>query len=297
MFVGCTLLPTAVFPVPTLDAPNNPDETVPSSNTSTPENTATPTAIPQPIGQNEACEIIFHDDFSGSELDLEKWHTCYWWDYEGCTNAGNDELEWYMPNNVVVNDGKLELWARRENIKASDGNTYKYSSGMVTTGRSGYETSLPLRFSFTYGYAEMRAKIPIGQGLWPAFWLLPVDHTSIPEIDVMEMFGQEPNQVHMNYHYSIEEGERYNVGETWIGEDLSQDWHTYAVDWQRDKIIWYVDGVERWRFDDQAFISDTYMYMIVNLAVGGNYPGNPDETSPFPSVFEVDYVRVWKCEN
>ncbi len=301
---GCTLLPPAVFPTPSVGDPNILNgKTTQASNvleidvTATPVPTFTPipTEIPQPVGHDGTCQAIFHDEFDGSTLDTNKWHPCYWWDNGGCTNAGNDELEWYLPENVRVNEGNLELWAMRQSTSASDGNTYDFTSGMVTTGRSEYETSLPIRFAFKYGYAEIRAKIPTGQGLWPAFWLLPDDHTSLPEIDVMEMFGQEPHQVHMNYHYPSAEGGRKNIGDKWIGEDLSQDWHTFAVDWQPDAIIWYVDGIERWRFDDPNFISDKNMYLIVNLAVGGNYPGNPNDDTPFPSVLEIDYVRVWKC--
>ena len=151
----------------------------------------------------------------------------------------------------------------------------------------------PVKFSFRYGYAEMRAKIPKGKGLWPAFWMLPFDNTSKPEIDVVEFLGHLPRVAEMHYHY-LDRGKRQGPGQEWQGPDFSQDWHTFAVDWQPSRIIWYVDGKERWRFSRRRHVSSIPMYLLVNLAVGGDWPGSPSPSTPFPNVFEIDYIRVWE---
>jgi beta-glucanase (GH16 family) len=165
---------------------------------------------------------------------------------------------------------------------------------MVTTGRNTSDLSQAPRFTFQYGYAEIRARVPAGQGLWPAFWLLPATHKSKPEIDVMEILGDTPQITRMHVHYWDENGQRANDGQNWVGPDFSAGWHTFSVNWQANMIVWYVDGIERWRLTDVAAISHEPMYLLLNLAVGGDWPGAPDGTTMFPAVYEIDYVRVWQ---
>jgi beta-glucanase (GH16 family) len=238
--------------------------------------------------------LLFSDDFDGTSLDTDKWTTCYWWDEGGCTNLGNDELEWYQPDDVLVSDGTLKLRAQERTTRTTDGEIYHYTSGMITTGRNTNDTSLPAKFTFQFGYAEMRARIPSGQGLWPAFWLLPATHDSKPEIDVMEIKGQETDTIHMHFHYLTDDGEHIDSGDDWTGPDFSADWHTFAVSWQPDGITWYVDGIARRSYTDTAHVPAEQMYLIANLAIGGEWPGPPDASTPFPSYYEIDYVRVWK---
>ncbi|HSD84406.1 MAG TPA: glycoside hydrolase family 16 protein [Anaerolineae bacterium] len=255
--------------------------------------TATPTPLPLPLGQKGDWQLIFQDEFEGAVLDTRQWVTCYWWDKQGCTIRTNRELEWYQPENVSVRDGVLRLRAQPGEVDATDGKTYHYTSGMISSGRQTDETSTPTKFSFTYGYAEIRARVPKGQGLWPAFWLLPDDHTSKPEIDVMEILGDQPHTVELRFHYRGPDDETVNVGESWSGPDFSAGWHTFAIDWQPDALVWYIDGVERQRYTDRSAVPAQPMYLILNLAVGGNWPGSPDASTPFPSDYLVDYVRVW----
>ena len=259
--------------------------------TSTPRPTPTPRVLP--VGQIGDWRLIFSDDFNGVALNTQKWQTCYWWDKRGCTIITNNELEWYQPDNVSLENGALQLRAQQQQIDASNGNAYDYTSGMITSGRATSNTSRPAKFTFVYGYAEMRAKIPKGQGLWPAFWLLPADHTSRPEIDVMEIIGDEPHVVNLRFHYQAT-GDEGDVGGSWTGPDFSADWHTFAIDWRPEALIWYVDGAERWRYEDKARIPSVAMYLLINLAVGGDWPGPPNATTPFPSDFQIDYVRVWQ---
>lgn len=248
----------------------------------------------KPDGQRGNWDLIFSDEFDGSALDTDKWVTCYWWDRNGCTNLGNRELEWYMPENVRVDNGVLRLIAEKKTTYASDGRTYLYTSGMITTGRAIDDTTIPAKFAFQYGFAEIRAKVPAGKGLWPAFWFLPITHQSKPEIDVLEILGDETSITHMTYHYLNAAGGRERKDREYRGPDFSAGWHTFAVEWQPDVIIWYVDGVERSRFTETEYISAEPMYLLVNLAVGGNWPGAPDSNTVFPSEYLVDYVRVWK---
>lgn len=259
--------------------------------------TMTPTPLPTPFllnGQAQAWSQIFGDDFNSSTLDASRWTTCYWWDNQGCTNAGNHELEWYQNKNVAVQNGSLQLEARKEQVTASDGHRYAYTSGMVTTGRDSHNLSEPVRFAFQYGFAEIRAKAPGGKGLWPAFWLLPADNTSKPEIDVMEIIGDQPGTVNMSLHYLDLNGVADRVANTCDATSYTDDWHTFGVDWEPGSITWYIDGVACWQFADASHVPAKPMYLLINLAVGGDWPGPPDANTAFPSDFWVDYVRVWQ---
>ncbi len=250
--------------------------------------------IPRPTGAEGEFALVFSDEFEGSELDLGRWTTCYWWDDDGCTNLGNNELQWYRPENVSVDDGTLVLTARPEEVIGWKGRPFPYTSGMVTSGRYYEEDPSSVRFDANGGVFEVRAKVPSGQGLWPAFWLLPSTRESKPEIDVMELLGHRPGRLELHFHYRDETGEARNVGHKVETEDLSEDWHVYGVDWSEEAIVWYLDGQEVWRYEERQHIPDEPMYMILNLAVGGDWPGPPDSSTRFPAVFEIDYVRVWK---
>jgi beta-glucanase (GH16 family) len=249
---------------------------------------------PQPFELSGNWFLLFADEFDAPELDAGKWVTCYWWDAGGCTIGTNHELQWYQPDDVLMDNGLLRLRAQERPFTTTNNITYNYTSGMITTGRQTNDKSVPARFAFQYGYAEIRARVPQGKGLWPAFWLLPVDHNSKPEIDVMEILGDATQTVHMNFHFLDVDNNKDKVGQDWVGPDFADGWHTFGVDWQPDEIIWYVDGVERWRYEDTRYIPAEPMYLLLNLAVGGDWPGPPDNNTAFPSHYEIDYVRVWR---
>lgn len=253
-------------------------------------------AAPIPIGQDNTWELVFYDEFNDDTLNKDYWVTCYWWDNDGCSNEGNNELQWYQPDNVILEDGILTLQAISDSIKTDSNDVYEYSSGMITTGRRIDDFSIDPGFIFQYGYVEVRARIPDGQGVWPAIWLLPDDHTSKPEIDILEILGHEPDSLYMSIHYLDEEGERQREQFDWVGTDFSDDWHTFAIEWQEDYLIWYIDGIERARLDDTADILTKDMYLIINLAIGGDWAGDPDEDTVFPADFQIDYVRIWQEE-
>lgn len=247
-----------------------------------------------PVGQSGQWQLLFADHFGGNQSKHQKWVTCFWWNTNGCTIATNHELQWYQPHNVTVHRGQLRLRARENVVYAPDGRRFVYTSGMVSSGRLVDDLTVPPKFAFQYGYVEIRAKVPRGKGLWTALWLLPTDHESRPEIDVMEILGDTPNRARMHFHYLEKDGQKKDVGADWVGPDFSADWHVFAVDWQSDQLIWYVEGVERWRFSESAYIPAEPMYILANLAVGGDWPGAPDAQTTFPSDLVIDYIRVWQ---
>jgi beta-glucanase (GH16 family) len=227
-------------------------------------------------------QLIFHDEFSGPLLD-PVWHAAQYWDHDA-TVIGNGELQAYDPTGLSVSGGLLRLTARKD-----DAHGVPYVSGMAMTGG---ERSLPTspRFSFLYGYLEVRAKVPAGAGLWPAIWMMPASyHDDAGELDVLEVLGGDPDLALFTTH----RGRREDVHE-WAGPDLSQDFHTYGVEWRPDSITWFVDGVERARTTGRQWVVREAMYPILNLAVGGRGFPQPDGTTTFPATMEVDYLRVWQ---
>jgi beta-glucanase (GH16 family) len=187
--------------------------------------------------------------------------------------------------NVSVSGGMLHLTAKEDLPR------HPYTSGVITTGGS---PSTPATFAFQYGYMEMRAQFPPGQGLWPAFWLLPADGSWPPEIDAMEWLGNTPTIDYATIHWGVERnGHHPSNGTSYdTGEDLSAGFHTYGVDWQADRVTWYFDGKVIKTFTKVNDIPHKPMYVIVNLAVGG-WIAPPDKTVHFPAAMLVDYVRVW----
>lgn len=217
-------------------------------------------------------ELVFADEFEGSNLDRTVWNTEMVW---GRKTTG--ELQRYEDSCIEVRDGQLHIFAKEQQSEDR-----RYASGVIASFD---------RFEFTYGYAEIRARMPEGQGLWPAFWLASADTASGSEIDVVEFLGHEPNTMHMALHYDAN-GEHFEPLVTYIGEDFTDGWHTFAVDWSPEAVVWYVDGVERAR--RMAGVPAGSMYLIANLAVGGEWPGEPDGTTQFPATYEIDYIRVYE---
>ena len=171
-----------------------------------------------------------------------------------------------------------------------DPNDVDYLSGVITS----YES-----FKTTHGYVEARLKLPAGRGLWPAFWMLPTHYVQdVPEIDVMEFLGQDVDRVYHTYHY-------FDVADDWqlistpsfpsFATDWTADFHTFGMSWSPRKIIWYIDGVKVKEINDSEYlIPNQAMYLLANLAVGGNWPGPPDASTLFPATYEIDYVRAYK---
>jgi beta-glucanase (GH16 family) len=218
--------------------------------------------------------LTFHDEFDRDRLDPANWIDRYW---HGRTHS-NNELQYYAPDGYEVAEGRLRLKAER---RAMGG--MKYTSGMVTS--LGH-------FDQKFGSFEIRARFPRGKGMWPAFWLLPVTKRWPPEIDVLEVLGHEPDKVYFSTHWKDRQGKHQHQTGSFKGPDFSKDFHVFAAEWTPEEVIWSVDGVERHR--STRGVPSEPMYVIANLAVGGDWPGNPDETTPFPGYMDIDYIRVYR---
>jgi beta-glucanase (GH16 family) len=247
--------------------------------------------------KDDSWKLVWSDEFNGpngTSVDPSKWVV-----EKGGEGWGNEELEYYTDRgkNVFLEDGNLVIRALAEKYTGPDGITRNYTSGrMKTLGR----------FSQTYGRFEARIKIPLGQGMWPAFWMLgdDIDKVGWPasgEIDIMENIGKEPGIIHGSIHgpgyvgtvgleapYALPDKKRFG-----------DDFHVFAIEWNSDAIVFYVDQnlyVKRTRADLQPgwkWVFDKPFFLILNLAVGGDWPGNPDASTVFPREMLVDYVRVY----
>jgi beta-glucanase (GH16 family) len=154
-----------------------------------------------------------------------------------------------------------------------------FTSGLITTEPS---------FAQLYGYFEIRVQVPLGKGFWPAFWLASADGSWPPEIDIFEILGDQPNVIHQTVHGDSPLQDSYF---DYHGIDASSGFHTYGLEWTCTEISWYVDGVMTHRAKNYVHKP---MYLLVNLAVGGDWPGAPDEETRFPGIMKVDYVRVYQ---
>ena len=201
------------------------------------------------------------------------------------TLPDNREAEYYSDVSVGVDpfsiqNGTLIITASRgENPEG-----LPFNSGMLTTYRS---------FSQLYGYFEMRARLPSGAGLWPAFWLLPENGDWPPEIDVMEQPGGDPHTIFVGTHSAVGGPNVATTAAVHVG-GTSMEFHVYGVNWQANEITWYFDGRPVFKEPTPADLH-TPMYMLINLAVGGpgSWPGPPTRSTVFPARFEVDYLRAY----
>ncbi len=241
--------------------------------------------------------LVWSDEFDGpggAAVDSTKWTP-----EVGGKGWGNNELEYYTTraDNAYQSGGSLVIKAIKEHYTGSDNVTREFTSARLITKN---------KFSPQYGRFEARIKMPYGQGIWPAFWLLGsnIDTVGWPtcgEVDIMENIGKEPSIIHGTIHgpgYSGGGGPTasYTLANN---QRFADSFHTFAVEWEPNTIRFYCDGIlyktrtpddvpgKVWAFDHPFFI-------ILNLAVGGNWPGNPDATTVFPQTLLVDYVRVYK---
>jgi beta-glucanase (GH16 family) len=237
-----------------------------------------------------APKMLLDDEFAGSSLNTKLWYTCYNWAApgQGCSNNGGLELEWYEPGNVAIEGGYANLVARRQTREKG----FPYTSGLIETGGT---PTTKATFAFLYGYAEIRARLPRGTGMWPAFWLLQTNNAWPPEIDIMEWQGVAPKGDVVTIHWKDAAGNHQQNSSVYLAAaPLWRSYHTYGVDWEPDAVTWYLDGVAIKRFAQREWIPKLPMYVILNLAIGGWEPHqlHPSPNS-FPATFSIDYVRVW----
>jgi beta-glucanase (GH16 family) len=237
-------------------------------------------------------KLVWQDEFEKTTLDSTKWsfqigdgcdiNLCGW---------GNNELQWYQSENVELSDGVLQIIAKKENVRNKP-----YTSARIRTLGKG---------DWTYGRFEASIKLPEGKGLWPAFWMLPTDKVyggwpQSGEVDIVELIGDEPDKVHGTIHFgkpwpnnnSLQKSYHLNNG------IFNDEYHTFAVEWEEGEIRWLLDDYvySTIRPEDlapNAWPFNQSFHVLLNLAVGGRWPGNPDATITFPQTMEVDYVRVY----
>jgi len=235
--------------------------------------------------------LVWNDEFAGSTLNSNIWNTEIG---NGSNGWGNNELEYYTSStkNVFVSNGNLVIEARKESISS-----FNYSSARITTQN---------KKTFTFGRIDIRAKLPVGKGIWPALWMLGANISSVGwpgcgEIDIMELIGTYASRIYGTMHWGStgshgSKGGQYDLP----SGNFSQQFHVFSLIWSQDTMKWFVD--------DQLFLTTTKadtgaanypfnlpQFFIFNVAVGGNWPGSPDATTVFPQRMIVDYVRVFQA--
>lgn len=270
----------------------------------------------------EGWTLVWHDEFEGDAVDRTKWDFDLgngFYDYRNhawVAGWGNEELQYYTdtPENVQVRDSCVHIRA----VKAPLHGCGYTSARLKTKARDGR-----VLFAKQYGRVAFRARVPWGKGLWPALWMLPVDDRYGPwaasgEIDLMEIVGERPQEVLNSIHFGSAYPMRSLVTTTHALPEgsLVSDWHEYAVEWEPGEIRFYVDdvhtsthrhwwscklveqgqGLEARGPDDLhpwPAPFDQPFYLLMNVAVGGNFPGHPNEATEFPADLVVDWVRVY----
>jgi beta-glucanase (GH16 family) len=233
----------------------------------------------------------WQDEFSGTTLDASSWA------YDigtGSGGWGNNELQYYTnrPDNVYLDNGKLVIQAKKESFMGS-----AYTSARLITKN---------KRDFTFGRIDIRAKLPVAKGLWPALWMLgkKIDQTSWPacgEIDIMELVGKDANKVYGTLHWAASNGTRQLFGTNYTlpTGTFADKFHVFSLVWEADKLEIFMDDISYYKFDKSKVGTAAYpfneaFFLLFNVAVGGDWPGSPDATTTFPQQMVVDYVRVFK---
>lgn len=233
--------------------------------------------------------LVWEEEFTGSTLNADNWT------YEigtGNNGWGNNELQYYREQNTNLFGGNLVIEAKQQNF----GSRNYTSSRLVTLGKQ----------EFQYGRMDIRAALPKGQGIWPAIWMLGSNFNQVGwpacgEIDIMELVGHQPNRVHGTVHYGVDFNQHQYRGESiTLSEGVFADeFHLFTIIWEEDHIEWLVDDVPFFEFNrgdtgNQPWPFNDDFFFIINLAVGGNWPGSPNASTEFPQYLFVDYIRVFQ---
>lgn len=234
----------------------------------------------------EKWQLTFSDEFNGDTLDYSVWKSGYDW---GQTFEGNDEA-YYVDSALKVHHGMLQIVCKRQTVT---GNTwdidfnphdkkFNFISGLI---QSGYG------FSQRYGYFEIRCKLPYGSGYWPAFWMMTFNAWP-PEIDIFEAKGTEPTTLYLTNHFRNKSNIHKQLGNrVVVSENIMTDFNTYAIEWDPYKIKWFFNN--ELIFTTTTEIPQVEMFLIINLALGGDWAGFSDELTPDSASMFIDYVRVY----
>jgi beta-glucanase (GH16 family) len=219
----------------------------------------------------EGWHVVFQDGFDFTQIDAASWTI----ENRAATNMG--EISFYARDDVQVRDGQLVLQAQRRALG----------------GRQFTSAQISSRFTFQYGRVDIRAKMPMSQGFWPALWLLPTAGAAqgfLPEIDIHESISNHGG-FYANFHWKSGSARR-EFGPVHVDTDAT-DWHVYSVEWTPDRIAWLLDDQEVASATDGVnTTSQSKMYLLITFALGGSWPGAPDQTTVLPSNMLIDWVRV-----
>lgn len=239
----------------------------------------------------EGWNLFWADEFSGTELNLEDWIQA------NSGNWFNNELQYYTPNNTEVGNGVLTITAKPEVMGG-----HNYTSSRMWTHHKVF---------FNYGRVDIRAKLPYSQGLWPALWMMGENRDTVGwaqcgEIDIMELRGHTPNTVSSTIHYKNAGGNNVHpTAKKYVleSESFDDEFYVFSLIWNEHKVEFFVDDILyntifhpnlNYLNNDNPFLKE--FYILMNVAVGGNFGGNPDATTIWPQKMEVDYVRVFQKE-
>jgi beta-glucanase (GH16 family) len=237
------------------------------------------------FGQQVKRKLIWEENFDGKTLNDKVWNIEIG---DGCPNCGwgNKERQLYTDQNHQLKNGNLIIIAKKEGDK--------YTSTRINTKN---------KKEFQYGRLEARAKLPLGQGLWPAFWMLgsnlkEVGWPKCGEIDILEYVGRDPHVVFTTLHTQNSHGNSINTKKTTI-PNIEQGFHIYAIEWTKDKIDFFVDRDLVYTFQPTLKNEDIWpfnqpFYFLINLAIGGSFGGPTVDDTIFPQEFVVDYIRVYQ---
>lgn len=253
------------------------------------------TAHPIHTGE-QTYQLVWSDEFTGDGLDTSKWEYMAGdgTDYHLPAGWGNNELQWYLPENVCIENGRLVINVKKENHAGKN-----YTSARIRSLNKG---------DWKYGRIEFRVKFPSGRGIWSAVWLLPSDNyyggwAASGEIDIVEHLGQKNNEAYGTLHYggswpdNKHTGSRFTLG----NGNFSDAFHLFVLEWEKGIIKWFIDDSlyqtqTDWYSTNGKYPApfDRRFHLLINVAVGGDWPGPPDNTTSFPQKLEVDYVRVYQ---
>ncbi len=256
-----------------------------------------PMDTPQLSDPETPFTLVWSDEFVSAEVDTTKWSFMIGDGTEyGIVGWGNNELQYYTSReeNVYIEEGTLIIQA----LKGGYENKQYTSARLRTKGKADWK----------YGKIEIRAQLPEGQGIWPAIWMLPTEEIyggwpKSGEIDIMELVGHEPHKVHGTVHYGEDWPNNKFLGQAYTLREgnFSDDFHVFTIEWERNEIRFFVDENEFFKVTPDRISPYNYpfnqtFHLLLNIAVGGNWPGNPDATTTFPQHMLVDYVRVYQRE-
>lgn len=231
-------------------------------------------------------KLIWEENFDGASLNESIWN------FElgnGCPDLcgwGNNEVQLYTKTNHSIKDGFLTITAKKKDSV--------YTSTRITTKD---------KFEFKYGRVQIKAKLPIGKGLWPALWMLGynIEEVGWPkcgEIDIVEYVGRDPDHVFFSLHTKDSFGNTINTKRNKI-ENIEDGFHIYSLDWNADKISFFVDDVHQYTFEPSEKTNaiwpfDQDFFFIINMAIGGNFGGHDIDNGIFPQEFKIDYIKVYQ---